>query len=77
MILDLRALDDILSKQEMEERIGNVITHQFNVILLYYDISNKTSFVDSNGYSIQDIKLYVEYYLKLIDSKKFLLVLVG
>ena len=74
---DLKGFDDILSKQEMEQRIANVINHSFNCILLYYSISNKSSFKDGNGFTIQDIKVLVEKYLNLIDAKKFLLILVG
>eukprot|EP01084_Bolivina_argentea_P218908 371379_1 len=61
----------------MSERIGDVINHSFNVILLYYAIDNDTSFEDSNGYSVQDIKQIVDQYLQLIDSSKFMLLLVG
>eukprot|EP00483_Globobulimina_turgida_P001150 UN01152 len=76
---DLKGFDDILSQSEMSNRIGNVINHGCNVILLYYSITNKLSFEDDidNGYSVQNIKEYVEYYLNLIDHKKFITILIG
>eukprot|EP00483_Globobulimina_turgida_P008291 UN08307 len=61
----------------MDDRIRDTINHSFNVILLYYAIDERVSFVDSNGYSVQDIKTYVEYWMKLLDMKKFMLVLVA
>eukprot|EP01084_Bolivina_argentea_P313242 542430_1 len=76
---DLKGFDDILSQSEMSDRIASVINHSFNVILLYYSIDNKISFSDdiNNGYSVQNIKTYVEHYLSLIDHLKFVIILVG
>ena len=74
---DLKGFDDILTTKEMDERIGNIINHSFNVILLYYSIDERVSFLDDNGYSVQDIKLIVDKYLELVDRAKFFVILVG
>merc|ERR1711933_338984 len=44
---------------------------------LYYSIDERVSFVDDNGYSVQDIQLIVDKYLELIDRSKFFVILVG
>jgi len=72
---DLKGFDDVLSRKEMEQRIGDSINHSFNVILLYYAVDDRVSFEDDDGFSVQDIKQMVDCYLRLIDADKFIVVL--
>ena len=74
---DLKGFDDVLSRKEMEQRIGNSINHSFNVIVFYYAVDDRTSFEDQNGFSVQIIKEIADSFLRLIDSNKFIVVLVG
>eukprot|EP01084_Bolivina_argentea_P081290 147212_1 len=84
---DLKGFDGIISKSEMSQCISSLINHsfKFNVFLLYYSIDNKKTFSDNmSGYSIQNIKHYMQQYLtenkdeyQLTHHTKFATILVG
>merc|ERR1712228_327947 len=69
--------DDILSFDDMKERIGNTVNHSFNLILFYYSIDERISFDESDGYSVQDIKYLVDHFMESLDAKQFKFILVA
>jgi len=69
-VFDAAGFDDSQSKENMNERIGDILNEQ-NVVLLMYSVADRNSF--EGDFSIQDIKTYLDHQLNRLGQKKIVI----